>query len=879
MKMHHSLTVAMVTASLALPNRGESEENLDGIAQLDPVIVTGSNLQRRERTRSPAVVVLDREKIERSGAQTLNGLLSRLPENTLGTNENVGTGLSFSPGTAGASLRGLGVSSTLVLLNGRRVAPFAFAEGGTDTFVDLNSIPLSAVERIEVLREGASAIYGSDAIAGVINVILKDSYRGFETETYYGNTHRSDAGEFRQSFSAGLDSGPLHIFLTGHYYHRNPLASVDRGFSASADHRRQGGLDFRSDFANPGTIFTANDILAVPLGSDGRLAANDFLPGELADGSLRNRYDANRDSELIAETERWGGLLTFRYDIAPHVEFFGELSYQAVQSKTRVGPARVDSDGDGLVVPATNPFNPFGEDVGFLWRSVETGLRRNTIELDAYRYLAGIRVRELPQNWEAEMTFLYSESNAVDQTTAGYLSVPRLREALNDPDPDTALNVFGDGKGINDDETLKRLVIQPRTDGLSYLYSFDLKARGELFDLPAGPVRLAWGGEYREEFHRQRFSVPAGSVASYGSIDSEGSRDVRSLYFETSIPIAGPGFDLPLVRALELTIAERIDDYSDFGQTAKPRFTLEWKPCAGLMMRGAYSEGFRAPSLPQLFSGSLFAFDSVTNPSTGQDDQVSVVIGGNPRLQPELSYSYFVGGTVEPPFIKGLRISLDYFHIEQRNLIGVPRAQDVVDDNAPGDVTTGSGGRITRVETPYANFGTTIIEGWDADLDYHIETSWGRVTLASSLAYISSFYQALEPNGRLSDRRDAFGFPEFKMTGSLFFQRGGLEAGFTVNYADSYDDERANNRGRPRTVGSWTTVDLQCSYTWPAVGADSSSSVSRRWRWLDDARLTIGCLNVGDCDPPFLNGLEGYDPQNADASGRFFYASLRKKFW
>ncbi len=872
------LPLAVVTGQLLAQN--QTDEAPAGMAQLEPVIVTGSTLRRDEAESSPAVVVLDRRAIERSGARTVNGVLGRLPQNTLGLNENVSNGLSFSPGAAGASLRGLGVTSTLVLLNGRRVAPFAFAAGGTDTFVDLNSIPLSAVERIEVLKEGASAIYGSEAIAGVINIILRSDYTGFETETYYGNTTRRDAGEFRQSFISGLDSGPLHLFLTGNYYHRNPLAAVDRSFSASADQRRRGGFDFRSEFANPGTILVGDDEFAVPRGSDGRPTQSDFLPGRLGEEKpYRNRDETNDAIELIAETERWGGLLTFRYEITPHLEVFGEASYQAVKSKTRVNPSPVDSEADEVVVPASNPFNPFGEEVGFLWRSVETGPRRNTVELDAYRYLVGLRVHDLPRHWTSEAAFLYSESNAVDHATHGFLSTAKIQAALDDPDPATALNVFGDGQDINDRETLRGLVIRPRTDGLAYLYSVDVKASGELFDLPAGPVRLGLGAEYREEFHRQRFSVAPGAVASYGSADSEGGRDVRSLFFEARFPLAGPGFELPLVRALDFTIAERFDHYSDFGQSTKPKLGLEWKPCEGLLLRGAYSEGFRAPSLPQLFSGVISGFTTVKDPLTGLNQQVAVRGGSNPDLQPELSYSYFLGGTIAPPFAPGLSVTLDFFHLEQRNLIGLPTAQEVV-DGGPGRVERGENGRILRVHAPYANFGNAVIEGWDLELDYRIETRFGAFRLASSMAYISTFRQALVPGEPLEDRRDRFGFPEFKMVNSLFFSRGGFEAGITVNYVDSYGDDETNKSGQERDVGSWTTVDLQLSYAWPAASLDNPGRRAQsRWRWLDDAKLTVGCLNAGDSEPPFLNVPEGYDPQTADAAGRFLYASFRKKFW
>ena len=878
--MRKSLSLATVLAALCVSPtlQAQSEEGPAGVAQLEPVVVTGTALQRAEAENNPAIVVLDSKKIERSGAQTLNALLGRrVPQNTLGLNENVANGRSFAPGAAAASLRGLGVTATLVLINGRRVAPFAFAQGGTDTFVDLNSIPLSAIERVEILREGASAIYGSEAIAGVINVILKSDYTGFETETYYGNTTRGDAGEFRKSFVTGLDSGKLHLFLSGHYFHRDPIAAVDRSYSASADQSARGGGDFRSEEANPGTIYVGKKVFAVPAGSDGRLTVGEFLPGQLSkDGPLRNRYDYNRDSELVAETERWGGLLTFRYELAPQLQLFGEVSYQSVDSKTRIEPTPVNSELGGLVVPASNPFNPFGQAVDFSWLALETGLRRNRVEGDAYRYLAGLRAHGLPGDWTAEAAFLYSESNVVDHATDGYLSRARVQAALDDSDPATALNVFGDGRDINNPATLRGLVFRPRTDGLAYISSVDFKAHGTLFQLPAGPVILGVGGEYREEFYSQRFSEKPDAAVVYGSALAEGDRDVRSLFFEARVPLAGPSFNLPMLRKLELTIAERLDHYSDYGQTVKPKFGLEWKPCSGLLMRGSYSEGFRAPSLPQLFGSALTGFTSVEDPETKEDETVAYSLGGISKLRPELSYSYFLGGTIEPPFIEGLSVSLDYFHLEQRNLIGLPFAQDIVDGKVPeGEIDRGRNGGILRVRAPFLNFGTTVIEGWDFDVAWRRETRFGAFELISSLAYVTNLNKARRPGAPSESELDQFGFPEFKMVHSLFYSLGGFEAGVTLNYVDSYDDDSANRFDRPRTVGSWTTVDLQVSYEWrPASPGESAG----RWRWLDHARLTVGCLNLGDSEPPFFNNELGYDPQNADAAGRFIYATLRKKF-
>lgn len=880
------------TASLADGGTGEA------------VIITGSNIKRSDYEGPQAVIVYDAKKIAQSGARTVSEVLKRLPQNTAGFTDAVNAGLSFSPGASAASLRGLGVTATLVLLNGRRVAPFPLAQNGTDSFSDLNSIPVEAIERIEILKESASAVYGSDAIAGVINVILKENYSGAQIETYYGNTTNKDAGELRESILSGISNEKFHLMLNANYYHRNPMASLDRDFARSADHRNQSGLDLRSSRGNPGTIFFSGSpdfpdgAVAVPRGGNGRTnvpgfnPANYFVPASLADGNLRNRFNFNDYTELISETERWGALTSFGYNITPHIEFFGEAGYQSVKTLTKIAPTPPDSAGDGLIVPATNPFNPFGEDVQFLWRSVETGPRRDRTEVDAYRYLGGLKFKDLPKNWSAEVAFLYTESNVVDHSYDGFLSVARTQAALNDTNPATALNVFGDGFGINNSKTLKSLIARPRNDGLAYIYSTDFKATGDLFDLPAGAVKLAIGGEYREEAATQTNSVPAGVVVATGGAGYSGDRDVRSLFYEVSLPVTSPKWNVPGVRALEFTLAQRYDDYSDFGDSVKPKFGFKWKPLDGVLFRGAYSEGLRAPSIPQLFTGTVRAFDTVVNPRTGLAGDVPITTRGNAALQPETSYGYFLGIVIDPPFIPGLSFGADFYRIEQRGLISQPSSQFIV-DNIPTALTFNANDDITNIDSPFRNLGTVVTDGFDFDLTYTRDTGIGTFTFETHFAFINSFEQVILPGDPNAEFADTFAIPEFKMINSVFYTKGGFETGVTVNYIDSYDDDKQDTRH----VGSFTTVDLQASYEFTFSAGDlpnyskdkSGSGKSSKemvpgtltgWKkWLNGTKITVGCQNVGDVDPPFANLEEGYDTQTANSAGRFIYASIRKRFW
>ncbi len=285
----------------------------------------------------------------------------------------------------------------------------------------------------------------------------------------------------------------------------------------------------------------------------------------------------------------------------------------------------------------------------------------------------------------------------------------------------------------------------------------------------------------------------------------------------------------------------------------------------------------------------------MTNPRTGITTDVPITTGGNPNLTPETSYGYFLGFVVDPPFVPNFSIAVDFFRIEQRNLISQPTAQFIV-DNSIGDVTFNAKNEIVNINSTFRNLGTVVTDGVDVDLNYKIETGIGTFTLESTFTFINSLEQVVIPGGPNAEFVDTFSIPEFKMVNSLFYAKSGFEAGVTVNYIDSYDDDKTATRH----VGSFTTVDLQASYEFnfsagelPNYSKDKggkgpSAKASKEmvpgtltgWKkWLNGTKFTVGVLNVGDVEPPFANVEEGYDTQTGDPTGRFIYASIRKRFW
>jgi hypothetical protein len=329
--------------------------------------------------------IFGREAIERTGSRSLGDFFQSLPQNsgpTFTENQND----SLAPGGAAVALRGLGPDATLVLVNGRRVAPYPFAQNGITAFVDLNSIPLAAIQQIDILRDGASAIYGTDAIAGVVNIRFLQKYDGALLSIGYGNTTDTDTTEYRASLITGYtdERRGTELVVVADYFHREALFQSDRFFSLSIDQRRQGGSSFLSSVSNPGTVFdpvTGNPLM-VPANSDGTPEVSEFLPG-------RTRFDRAPFQPLVPETERFGFTTRAKVRLAPAVDLFAEFGYRNIFTKQQLAPAPIEGDVENIAVPAANPFNPFGADVIFRYRVTGAGPRIDEINSDLSRGRGG----------------------------------------------------------------------------------------------------------------------------------------------------------------------------------------------------------------------------------------------------------------------------------------------------------------------------------------------------------------------------------------------------------------------------------------------------------------------------------------------------------
>ncbi len=874
------------------------------VQEIDRVVVTGTNITTSDSPPFVPESIYNRESVERSGSRSLGDFFQSLPQNggpTFTENQND----SLAAGGAAVALRGLGPDATLVLVNGRRVAPYPFAQGGITAFVDLNSLPLAAIQQIDILRDGASAIYGTDAIAGVVNVRFLQRFDGTLISVGYGNTTDTDSSEYRASMISGYtnEQRGLELVVVTDYFHREALFQTDRYFSRSIDQRRQGGSSFLSSVANPGTVFdpVTGDPLRVPANSDGTPAVSEFRPG-------RNRFDRAPFQPLVPETERHGVSFRGKVRLAPAVDLFAEFGYRNIFTKQQLAPAPIEGDVENIAVPAANPFNPFGTDVVFRYRVTEAGPRRDEIDTDVYRTVAGLTVR-LPARWELETALLYSSTLTEDQTFNN-LSRPAVLAALADTNPATSFNVFGAGNNVNNSATIDSFRVTTTREGESRLFAADAKVNGPLFKLPAGELLTAVGVEYRYEELLDRFDpfATAGGVIDLNSTSASGDREILAAFAEFYAPLVSAEMAIPGVHNLQAQFAFRGENYSDFGSTVNPKIGLAWRPIPDwVLLRASYSTGFRAPSLVQSSTGSLtFSQElrdgrrfAVTGSSEDESSAVQIFSGGNPNLDSEDSQNFSTGFVLTPPLLPGLTLSSDFFHIEIEKSVASLDAQFIVDNEGdfPGlvqrapasasDMALGIPGSLILVNTSFQNLGLIKVEGIDVALEYvSPETTLGGFTFRLDGAYLHSFEQQASAAEPIRELVGTFARPQFRGRAQFGWRIGGFEAVSTLNYTDSYEDITAD-----RTVDYSTTVDLLLEYRFgkgqtaaePIASEGKSVAAIREasWRrsdWLRGLAIRVGARNIFDDAPPFSNNVAGYPVPLEDPRQRFYFVDVEKRF-
>jgi iron complex outermembrane receptor protein len=902
--------------------------------ELEHVIVTGYVVPRVGDGPVP-VTSLDNSYAQRRGATTVQSVLQSLPQNVGSFTPAVSVGWSRVPGASSVNLRGLGENNTLVLIDGQRQVLFPLAQNGTSSFVDINSVPLAAVDRIEILRDGASATYGADAIAGVVNIILKDEYNGADLYTHYGITQRGDGAEYRASLTGGIaskfwnDESKFSIISALDYYELDPIKSSDRGFSSSPDHSSRGYNNLSSSIGNRLQTIdpnTGNFILERPGLNGIGVKPSDFDQG-LPD-SMARFYNVAPYMNLISREQRIGDFTKIKFEPTNFLRFYDSFSYQHQEENSQIAPTPIGNFND-LVVPANNPYNPYGQDIPLFYNALDAGPRQNTIAIDTTRNVIGMQLFNLPNNWFIDASYLYAESD-LESKNRNFLSISRLQNALSGSVAGLAgqyYNPFRDNS-IYRDATNTALINSAKVpifeQARSSLAIWNLKSGGELFNLPGGAMTLGLGLEYRDDKiidHWDKY-VQDNDVVGFDGANSNRRRWVQSGYYELTVPILGNKWSFPGARLFEVVVAQRYDEYSDFGSAAKPKLSFWYKPLGDFTIRGSYSEGFRAPSIAELFSNQAKISQlGLIDPRTGPLSVIPVISGGNPNLKPELAYSYYLGGTWTPAskdpaysavgFLNGLNVYVDYYNIEKRNNITSVDPQFILNHESlfPGAVVRNAGGAVLAINDTYQNIGRLETEGFDFGFTYTTkEFVWGKIDVEFNGNYIQRYVIQNLPDQPFVVKAGRYTLPVYRHSAQLFysktiFEMDTLSTGVTWNYVDSEQDQTPEPSGKVHVIGNWNIFDYQIAYSFgkaeelvpetprPGYAKDGKKSLgeaavsprkdrgSSGWRrYLADTRFVFGVNNVFDAMPPFADQIEGYDTRTTNPFGRTFYVEFEKRF-
>jgi iron complex outermembrane receptor protein len=876
--------------------------------KIEKIEVTGSNIRRVEGETALPVITISREDIQREGIQTTMALVERLSANSsIGGLNLSGSEGSTGTGYASASLRGLGSQRTLVLLNGRRLANTAFS-GAT---VDINSIPLSAIERVEVLTDGASAIYGTDAIAGVINFILRKDYTGAEAFAYYGDSEHGGGKTHRYSATLGwgdLSTNKFNAFASFDYNKYEAIAANQRPFSATAylPNAPGGRFDRTSGNSFPGNVF-----LPAVAGRRGTTqnptypqCAPPYSFGTATASTLGQcRFDFASVIDIAPPSETYNAFASGRWQIAPNHQAFVEGLWQRTKSVARVSPPPISSatilSGDPVTVSPSSPFYPTalatrygvnGQTLEVFWRGLELGPRTDENKIEQSRFLAGLQGTF--GRWDYSTALNWSESKATDSWLAGWAKGSTLLPILNSG----RINLFGFNTPAAVTEMSATLVKGPVIKAKGESTEFDFRASNELAELRAGPLALAVGGSYRREkyeFISSRVTQDADVPGLGGSISTvpSTSRNVYAVFGELNIPI---------IKTVEANVAVRFDDYKDVGNTTNPKVSLRWTPTRETLVRASYGSGFRAPSLPELFQPAQFGAtggsydDPLRCPVTGSprdcNAQFTTKLGGNPDLKPEKSKNFTLGAVFEPTNV--FSIGFDYFRIKIKDVVGLPAEEPIFTDMiaaeaaglivryAPGSV--GCGTPTAGVPCP-VNFGVQTLvnlteintSGYDVNASLRFpRQSWGTVAMHFNGTYTIKWDQRSRGEDELhlvgtyaggvaatvAGSGSTGAFPRWKHTAAVTLGTGPLQFTLTELYVLGYTDA-----GGARRVGSYDVYGLNADFT-----------------GIRNLTLSLGVKNVLDREPPYTRQSQsfqvGYDPALTDPTGRFYYASVRFKF-
>lgn len=861
-------------ASLSASAQGRDAEDGGGAAtlgkvqEMSRVEVTGSRLRRVDAEGPAPVNVYTAKDIERSGQPSLQLFLAGLNEASVSVGEG---GSSRTLGQGTVQLRGLPLGSTLVLVNGRRVESVGSSTGSV---FNLNLIPMSAIERVEVVPLGSSAVYGGDALAGVVNVILKKSLEGQSFALKLGGGRGFRDGSV--SLATGGSSADGHYLVMGSYSRASPLLMRDRAFFLDADYRRFGGADERMNYCSPGSVRSANGAnlpgLNAPVAGIPNVPAGQGL--QVAD------FQATAGRENLCNYAATGnGVALFHGYETVGLHSLGER--RLFGSWSAFGELSVTNDrmqaGDygvfltSVRVPAANPFNPFGVDVDVTSAlGPESGVLKGIARQTRFmRLLAGVR-GEVTKDWEAELTVSTSRDRGGSQMRNDVQNPVALGAALASPAPATSFDPFTTGRVASDavlrgiwSDTIQRS--RGRRDQVSGM------VRGTVGTLWAGPIDAIVGAEAGRDWYDQSVT---------GQSEIHGARSSSAAFGEVRAPLLNAGGDGGAGWNLAaLTLAARRDHYSDFGSANTFQGGLEIRPSRSLLIRASSASSFKPPTIPQTnFADITYqaALYRLVDPARNGEPITSGTIlrTVNKDLAPETGRARGIGLVWEPEGGLGTRFSATHWQVRIRDMIAVLRPQAALDYESAfpqfitrGPAVNGLPGVVTIIKNSEANFGRVDTSGTDVDVAYAWKTNLGRVTASAGATRTSEYNVLLAPGAatvdRLGRRFTDFWAPRWKGRLSLSLEDRAWNVGVTSRYLGAYLDSGTSDR----RLGDYWTHDLAGSLNlkrlWPALLPGFKT-----------ATLGLSIANVTDREPQYAQGAPYYDVTQGDWRGRYVSARL-----
>lgn len=879
------LAVTVLSLTIASPAGAQGAgEDSDAIEE---IYVTGSRISRADLTSVGPTTILTEEEIANTGVNNVEVLLQRLPSTAgFGGNSNAAYWVAGGWGTAQVNLRGLGVSRTLVLLNGRRVV--AGGSGANDS-VDLNMIPMSVVSRVEVLKDGASAVYGADAVAGVVNFITNDQFEGLKLRGEIGQTSESDGEELIAGITFGNYSERGGFWFDVNYQDSSAAPLLPRAPCALADIDGNNTLE-----CSPGSSASAGGRAVLPDSSQINFIGGDqFEPFNIQDHGFNSNPFFNAKNPVERVTLNTAG----NYALTDRVRIFGEATFNSRQSAQPASPATLRN----IPFAASHPTNPTGQDIVLLARrTVEFGARDFEQDVTTWRFVVGLE-GEAWSGWNFDLAFNWGRNTATD-ALLNNINTQRLGETL-DPaicglNGIPCADILGEGDltaAVGD-----YILVNQLDSGGNEQISVSGNLSGELFEMPAGSVGVAAGFEIRQDegWLDPDSLLTAGAALGNAQDPIAGQIEASEIYGEMHLPLLA---DVPMVESLNLDLAVRFSDYDLFGSDTNYKVGLNWQAIPSVKLRGTYSTAFRVPSVPELFSGVREAQLPTADPCSGwssldpsstlfQNCQaaglpvgytqfgsiITTDIGGNPELEPEDATTFTIGAVFEPEFLPGFAFTIDYFDIEIDNAVAQTAGGSklAICYNSPDLSHPFCGpehhtrdplsGEVNFLSAQSANTGKEVMTGIDFGVSYDFEI--GSVSNAARLlaSYLDE-YEITAFEGDAPIVRDGFvgccvgGYPEWRAYGSWTASKDKWDASYNFQMIGDATDRF----GAPGEIG--TDIDSVFYH-----------NIQVAYRFNEAINVRVGVDNVLDEDAPFVSSWTdgNTDTMTYSLLGRYVYARL-----